>query len=99
MIFQKTENYIIISNLNGIIDKISIVCIAKKDFYLKEIVNIYFNQIYISWIKYSSEILWRELFKNLKKNVLYLSVISNKLSMTLNSVFMFFQEWQCNTIN
>jgi hypothetical protein len=71
----------------------------KKDYYLKEIANIYFNQIYISWDKYDDRILWDDLFKNLKKSILFLSVVLNNLNLSITEIFINFQSWQVNIIN
>lgn len=100
MILQKTDNYFVCSQINQIISKISISCLAEnQEAFSKELVNIYFNQIRIAWNKYEhNDIFWKDLFKELKKNVLLLSVTSN-LSLSVSDLFINFHTWQVNVIN
>lgn len=100
ILLNNTSSYLLINNITQIIDKLSIYSLTeKKDYYLKELVNTYFNQIYISWDKYSDRILWDDIFKNLKKNILFLSVLSNNLNLSINEIFINYQTWQVNVIN
>lgn len=100
IILQKTDNYFVCSQINQIISKISISCLAEnQEAFSKELVNIYFNQIRIAWNKYEhNDIFWKDLFKELKKNVLLLSVTSN-LSLSVSDLFINFHTWQVNVIN
>lgn len=100
IILEKTDNYFVCSQINQILDKISISCLAEnQEAFSKEIVNIYFNQIRISWDKYEhNDIFWKDLFKELKKNILLLSVTSN-LSLSVSDLFINFHTWQVNVIN
>ncbi len=100
-VLQKTDDYFISSQINQAINKISISCLtANQETFFKELVNIYFNQIKIAWNRYEhNEIFWKDLFKELKKNVLLLSVASNRLSLSASELFISFHEWQGNVIN
>lgn len=100
IVLQKTDNYFVCSQINQIINKISISCLAEnQEAFSKELVNIYFNQIKIAWNKYEhNDIFWKDLFKELKKNVLLLSVTSN-LSLSVNDLFINFHTWQVNVVN
>ena len=99
-ILQKTDNYFVCSQINQIISKISISCLAEnQEAFSKELVNIYFNQIRIAWNKYEhNDIFWKDLFKELKKNVLLLSVTSN-IGLSVSDLFINFHTWQVNVIN
>jgi Ca2+/Na+ antiporter len=100
IILQKTDNYFVCSQINQILGKISISCLAEKqEAFSKELVNIYFNQIRIAWNKYEhNDIFWKDLFKELKKNILLLSVTSN-LSLSVSDLFINFHTWQVNVVN
>ncbi len=100
MILQKTDNYFVYSQINQIISKIAVSCLAEnQEIFLKELVNVYFNQIRIAWNKYvHDDIFWKDLFKELKKNVLLLSATSNP-SLSVSDLFMNFHTWQINIIN
>ena len=98
VLLQKTDSYLIYSKINEISNKLIVPCFDKEAF-LKEIVNIYFNQIKIAWNKYEyNDIFWNELYKELKKNVLYLS-IQNNLSLSISDLFINFHTWQVAVIN
>lgn len=99
-ILQKTDSYFVCSQINQITEKISISCLAQnQEAFSKEVVNIYFNQIKIAWNKYEhNHIFWKDLFKELKKNVLLLSVASN-LSLSISDLFINFHAWQVNVVN
>lgn len=99
-VLQKTDNYFLCSQINQIISKISISCLAEnQETFLKELVNIYFNQIQIAWNRYEhNDIFWKDLFKELKKNILLLSIASN-LSLSISDLFISFHTWQVNIIN
>lgn len=100
-VLQKTDDYFIVSQINQIINKISISCLSNnQETFLKELVNVYFNQIKIAWNRYeNNEIFWKDLLKELKKNVLLLSVASNRLSLSASELFINFHAWQGNVIN
>jgi len=99
-VLQKTDNYFIYSQINQIINKISVSCFAESQgAFLKEIVNIYFNQIRIAWSRYEhNDIFWKDLFKELKKNILLLSATGN-FSLSISDLFISFHTWQVNIIN
>lgn len=100
LVLQKTDNYSICGKINQIINKISISCLAEnQEAFLKELANIYFNQIRIAWNRYEhNDIFWKDLLKELKKNVLLLSVTSN-LSLSISDLFINFHTWQLFIIN
>lgn len=100
-ILQRTDDYFIYSQINQVISKISISCLtASAETFFKELVNIYFNQIKIAWNRYDhNEIFWKDLFNELKKCILLLSVASNKLSLSASELFINFHAWQGNVIN
>lgn len=99
-ILQKTDNYFVCSQINQIISKIAASCLAEnQEAFSKELVNIYFNQIRIAWNKYEhNDIFWKDLFKELKKNILLLSVTSN-ISLSVSDLFINFHTWQVNVVN
>jgi len=99
-ILNRTDHYLILKQINQIINKTSMSCLTNdKQAFLKELVNIYFNQIRIAWNKYeNNHIFWNDLFKELKKSVLLLSVSSN-LGLLLNELFINFHQWQADVIN
>lgn len=100
-VLQRTDDYFIYSQINQVISKISISCLtASAETFFKELVNIYFNQIKIAWNRYDhNEIFWKDLFNELKKCILLLSVASNKLSLSASELFINFHAWQGNVIN
>ncbi|MDZ7798671.1 MAG: hypothetical protein U5L76_03580 [Patescibacteria group bacterium] len=100
-VLQKTDEYFTTSQINQVINKISIACLSNnQETFLKELVNIYFNQIKIAWNRYEhNEIFWNDLFKKLKKNILLLSVASNRLSLSASELFISFHAWQGGVIN
>ena len=87
-VLQKTDDYFVCSQINQVVSKISISCLTvNTEAFLKEIVNIYFNQIRIAWNKYEhNEIFWKDLFKELKKNFLLLSV-SSSVGLSVSELF------------
>lgn len=67
---------------------------------MKELVNVYFNQIRIAWNKYdNNDIFWKHLFEELKKNILLLSVSTSNSSLSVGDLFINFHTWQVNVIN
>ncbi len=99
-ILQYTDNYFIFGQIDEILDKVSIVCLAEKqETFLKELVKIYLNQIKIAWNKYEyNEIFWKHLFEKLKKNILLLAVVSN-MNLSISDLLINFNSWQVNIIN
>lgn len=99
-VLQRTDDYFVCSQINQAISKISLSCLTENtETFFKELVNIYFNQIRIAWNKYDhNEIFWEDLFKELKKNVLLLS-LSSSLSLSVSELFINFHSWQVNAIN
>lgn len=99
-ILQKTANYFVYSQINQTIKKIASSCLTKdNEVFLKEIVNIYFNQIEIGWNRYAHNVIfWEDLFKELKINVLLLSLTSSP-SLSVSDLFMNFNTWQVILIN
>ena len=97
---QRTDDYFVCSQINQAISKISLSCLTENtETFFKELVSIYFNQIRIAWNRYEhNEIFWKDLFKELKKNVLLLSV-SSSLSLSVSELFINFHSWQVNVIN
>jgi len=95
-------NHFNYSQLEQAIDKVTISSLSGKqqESLIKEIVNIYFNQIKIGWNKeYSHDaIFWKDLFKNLKKNTLVLS-LSSGINLSTSELYINFHEWQVNIIN
>jgi len=65
-----------------------------------DIYNIYFNQIWIAWNRYEdNDILWKDIFKNLKKNIILLTSASSNLSLLLSELFIIFHKWQTDVVN
>ena len=100
-VLQKTDNHFVGSQINQILDKISVSCLSEnQETFLKELVNIYFNQIRIAWNRYHrNDIFWKDLFKELKKNILLLSVSATDLSLSTSDLFINFHTWQVSVIN
>jgi len=99
-ILQITDHYLISKQINQIINKTSMSCLANgNEAFLKELVNIYFNKIRIAWNKYeNNHILWNNLFEELKKIVLLLSA-SSSLGLSVSELFINFHKWQTDVIN
>ncbi len=102
LLLNNGYNHFNYSQLEQAIDKIIISCLSGKqqESLVKEIVNIYFNQIKIGWNKeYSHDaIFWKDLFKNLKKNTLVLS-LSGGINLSTSELYINFHEWQVNVVN
>ncbi len=101
MTLQKSDNYFTRSQIDQVINKIFAFSFTEKqEAFLKELVNIYFNQIRIGWNKYEyNDVFWKNLFKELKKGILLLSMTSNTLSLSISELFINFHTWQINIIN
>ncbi|MDP2586751.1 MAG: hypothetical protein Q8P32_03185 [Candidatus Komeilibacteria bacterium] len=93
-------NYIVYSQINQIINKLTLACISgKQEAFIKEIAGIYLNQIKIVWSKYSSNaIFWKDLFKELKKSTLILS-LSGSIGLSVSELYIDFHAWQADVIN
>ncbi|MDO8658487.1 MAG: hypothetical protein Q7K55_07125 [Candidatus Levybacteria bacterium] len=102
LLLNNGYNHFNYSQLEQAIDKVTISSLLGKqqESLIKEIVNIYFNQIKIGWNKeYSHDaIFWKDLFKNLKKNTLVLS-LSGGINLSTSELYINFHEWQVNIIN
>jgi len=100
-VLQKTDSYFLQSQINQITNKLSVSCLSEnQEIFLKELVNIYFNQIRIAWNKYeNNDIFWKHLFEELKKNILLLSVSTSNLSLSVSDLFINFHTWQVNVIS
>ena len=100
-VLQKTDSYFLHSQVNQITNKLSVSCLSEnRETFLKELINIYFNQIRIAWSRYEhNDIFWKDSFKELKKNILLLSVSTSNLSLSASDLFINFHTWQINVIN
>jgi len=100
-VLQKTDSYFLQSQINQITNKLSVSCLSEnQEIFLKELVNVYFNQIRIAWNKYeNNNIFWKHLFEELKKSILLLSVSTSNLSLSVSDLFINFHTWQVNVIN
>jgi hypothetical protein len=100
-LLKNDYNYFNYSQLTQVIDKLITTCLLdpEKESLVKEIVNIYFNQIRIAWEKYpNNEIFWKDLFKNLKKSVIALSLVGG-INLSISDLHIGFHEWLVNVIN
>ena len=90
------------NQINQALDEITISCLLSnegQEAFLKEVVNISFNQIKIGWSKYqSNEIFWKDLFKTLKKNSLALALAPG-INLSVSELYINFQAWLAGTIN
>lgn len=90
------------NQINQTLDAITIHCLASKDgqeAFIKEVVNISFNQIKIGWNKYqSNEIFWKDLFKTLKRNSLALALAPG-INLSVSELYINFQAWLAEVIN
>lgn len=93
-------NYFVYSQINQAINKIIPACLSgSQEAFLKEILNIYFNQIKIGWNKYENdEIFWKDLFKELKKVSLVLS-LTGSINLSLSELYINFHAWLVAVIN
>jgi hypothetical protein len=100
LVVQKTDDYFLCSQLNQVLDKLALACFSEnRETFLKELINIYFNQIRISWNRYENNaIFWKDLFKELKKNILLLSVVNNR-GLSISELFISFHSWQVIVVN
>ncbi len=101
VLLKNEYNHFNYSQITQAIDKMTASCLldSQKESLVKEIVNIYFNQIKISWNKYPhNEIFWKDLFKNLKKSSLVLSV-SGGVNLSISELSINFHTWLVNVIN
>jgi hypothetical protein len=101
VLFNNNYNYFVYGQITQIINKLMLTCVTdnKQEVFMKEIVKIYLNQIRIGWKKYSEkDILWKDLFKEIKKNTLFLS-LSGGINLSVSDLYIDFHEWQITTIN
>lgn len=102
LLLNNDYNHFNYSQLEQAIDKVTISSLSGKqqESLIKEIVNIYFNQIKIGWNKeyLHDAIFWKDLFKNLKKNTLILS-LSSGINLSTSELYINFHGWQVNMIN
>ncbi len=100
LLLQNSYNYFVYSQINQAINKIIPACLSEnQEAFLKEILNIYFNQIRIAWNKYEDdEIFWKDLFKELKKTSIILS-LSSGLNLSLSEIYISFQGWLATLTN
>jgi hypothetical protein len=101
ILLKNEYNHFNYSQVTQAIDKLTTSCLldTQNESLLKEIVNIYLNQIRISWDKYPhDEVLWKDLLKNLKKSILALS-LAGGINLSINEVHTGFHEWLVNIIN
>lgn len=95
-------NYFNHNQINQALDEITISCLSSnegQEAFLKEVVNISFNQIKIGWNKYqSNEIFWKDLFKTLKKNTLALALAPG-INLSVSELYINFQAWLAEVIN
>jgi len=94
-LLMNNYNYFVYSQISQTINKLTVACISEKqEAFLKEIVNIYLNQIKIAWNKYSNNaILWKDLFTELKKTTLILS-LSGNINLSVSELYIDFHTWQ-----
>lgn len=100
-LLKNDYNHFNYSQITQTIDKLVTSCMLdkQKESLIKEIVNIYFNQIKVTWNTCShNEIFWKDLFKNLKKNIIVLS-LSREANLSVSELFINFHDWQINIIN
>ncbi|MBU1036837.1 hypothetical protein KKF32_02255 [Patescibacteria group bacterium] len=90
------------NQINQALDEITISCLSApegQDAFLKEVVNISFNQIKIGWRKYpSNEIFWKDLFKILKKNTIALA-LTRGVNLSISELYIDFHSWLVGVIN
>lgn len=101
LLLSKEYNHFNYSQISQAVDRIILACITEKhqEAFLKEVVKIYFNQIKVSWNKYSNnEIFWKDLFKSLKKGTVALS-FAGGINLSVSELYIDFHEWMVNIIN
>lgn len=90
------------NQINQALDEITISCLSLnegQEAFLKEVVNVSFNQIKIGWNKYqNNEIFWKDLFKSLKKNTLALALAPGT-NLSVSELYINFQAWLAEVIN
>lgn len=95
-------NYFNHDQINQALDKLIVACLLAEDAqetFLKEVVTISFNQIKIAWNRYpDNEILWRDIFKTLKKNVLALA-LARGMNLSVSELYISFHAWLVEVIN
>lgn len=103
LILQKTEGDTFLRTIDDKLEKISLHFIKNgdsKSVFIKEVINIIFNRIILSWDKYSDdEILWKYLFENLKKHLIMLSLVNTRSDFSISELFINFNQWRTNAVN
>ncbi len=103
LILRKKDDYFLLSTLDEKLEKISLYFTENGDYksvFIKEVANICFNRIKLSWDKYSrNEILWKSLFKNLKKHLILMSLVNTRSNFSIGELFSNFNQWQTDIIN
>ncbi len=96
---QKTNENFFNEQIYEILNRILQWCVKEKnEAYLKELVNIYFYKINLSWNKNRDAIYWDDLFKELKKGIISLAYTENQFSMSIHNLFHDFNVWKINLI-
>lgn len=100
VLLTSNYNYFVYGQISQTIDKLTVACVSEKqEAFLKEIVNIYLNQIKIAWNKYSNNaVLWKDIFNELKKTTLILS-LSGNINLSVSDLYIDFHSWQVAVIN
>lgn len=90
------------NQINQALNEITVSCLSSnegQEAFLKEVVNISFNQIKIGWNKYqNNEIFWKDLFKTLKKNTVALALAPG-INLSVSELYINFQAWLAEVIN
>jgi len=99
IMLKKGTNNLVMNPINDILWKLSIYCASKsKEVFVKEIIEIYINQIKISWNKYAhDDFFWKTIFEKLRENILFISAIS-KFNLSLTDLFIGFDTWHLTVV-
>lgn len=101
LLLNKEYNHFNYNQIAQAIDNSALACVSNKDSesFIKEVVSIYLSQIKIGWDKYSDDnIFWKDLFKNLKKTTLVLS-LSGGINLSVSELYIDFHDWQVKLVN
>lgn len=100
-LLESDYNHYNYSQITEAINKVVASCALdkEKESFVQEVANIYFDQIKLTWNRYThNEIFWNDLLKNLKKATIVLS-LAGGINLSLSGLFISFHEWQVNVIN
>ncbi|MDD3607859.1 MAG: hypothetical protein PHQ20_03635, partial [Candidatus Moranbacteria bacterium] len=90
------------NQINQTLDEITLICLSLdegQEAFLKEVVNVSFNQIKIGWNKYQdNEIFWKDLFKTLKKNTIALA-LARGINLSVSELYIDFHSWLVGVVN